>query len=231
MKFITTLAAPLLVAAVVLSPLAVAAETLRQITVTGEGQVAVEPDMATVRLGVSQRAGQPVAAMNAVSASVEAVLARLTQMGIEARDMQTSNLSLYEVETRDRDGNRVVEGYEASNMLSVRMRDLDQVGAVLGAVLQGGANRLNGLEFGLSDPSAARDAARQAAVADALAKAKLYAEAAGVELGEVISLSENSSGAVAEQGLGRMAMMASDVPVARGELTLSQQITLVIALR
>jgi uncharacterized protein YggE len=100
----------------------------------------------------------------------------------------------------------------------------------MGAVLEDGANRFSGLNFGVQVPGPLQDQARQAAVAEALRKAQLYADAAGVELGEVMSISENT----AQYGppMARMAAdMAEAVPIAEGELSLSQSVTLVIALK
>ena len=116
-------------------------------------------------------------------------------------------------------------------MLMVRVRDLSILGEVLDAVARDGANSFEGLTFGLADPAAAGDAARRAAVADARRKAALYAEAAGVALGPLLSFAE-SGGAPVPQMMARaeMAMASDAVPVAPGELTLTQRVTLTYAL-
>ncbi|MEC3859955.1 SIMPL domain-containing protein [Mesobacterium sp. TK19101] len=207
----------------------VQAQELRQITVTGEGVAAAVPDMATISLGVSHRADSAEAAMDQVSQSVAAILDLLPRFGIDARDMQTSGLSLYPVfASASVSGADRITGFEASNGVTLRVRDLDQLGAALEAVLKTGANRLSGLSFGVQEPAPLQEAARRDAVADAMARAQVYAEAAGVTLGPVVSISENGGGYRPEPMM--MAARADSVPVAAGEATISASVTMVFAL-
>ena len=144
------------------------------ISVTGEGIVAAVPDLATVSLGVTMQGDTAAAAMAAGNRALQAVLERLKAAGIEDRDLQTSNLSL-NPNWQSGDGTTapVIVGYIASNILSVRVRDLDKLGAVLDAVVTDGANTLNGISFGLADPDPVLDQARTEAVADARGRAEL----------------------------------------------------------
>ena len=161
-----------------------------RLTVTGQGHAVAAPDMATITLGVSERAPEARAAMDATSDSVAAILDRLAASGIAPRDVRTSDLSLGPVwAQRNTSGEPTITGYEASNQLTVRVRDLDSLGGVLDAVLDDGANRFSGLRFGMQDPQPMEDAARQDAIRDALRKARLYADAAGVPLGPILSIS------------------------------------------
>lgn len=231
MKLLHKMVAPAMVAAMMAVPAAGWADMVRHITVTGEGVVAAAPDMATISLGVQHMADTPEIAMMQTAQASQAVVSRLKMMGIAEADMQTSNLSLHQVENYDRNNQPRIEGYRASNSLRVQVRDLDQLGPVLTAVLQDGANNFGGLSFGLSEPRPAQDAARQAAVKDALAKAALYAEAAGVELGNVVSISEGG-GHDAPMPMMRMEMaVGSDMAVEAGELSLNQQVTVVLELK
>jgi hypothetical protein len=198
------------------------------ITVTGTGTVEAAPDIATLSIGVTTMGETAAAALSANSAQVDAVMARLTAAGIEARDMQTSNLSLNPNWT-GHDGSSTtgptIAGFVASNMLTVRVRQLDGLGAVLDAAVADGANTLNGLSFGLADPAPVLDEARKEAVADARARAELLATAAGVKLGRVISISDGSMPS------GPMPMFRADaaamaVPIASGELGLSASVTI-----
>lgn len=199
------------------------------LSVSGQGAVSAAPDMATITLGVSERAESAKVAMDAVSNSLGAILSRLERFGIAERDIQTSDLSLGPVwNNRASSGAPEVTGFEASNRLTVRVRDLDQLGVILEAALQDGANRMNGLQFGLSEPRPLEDEARRAAVADALAKAQLYAEAAGVTLGPILSISE---GGIAGPQPGMiMAARAEAVPIAAGETGISATVQMVFAL-
>ena len=196
------------------------------LTVSGEGRVEAAPDMAVVRLGVTRRADSPSAALEDMSAGTRAVLSRLREAGIAERDLQTAELTLGPVWHHDRDrGDREITGYEAANMVTVRVRDLDRLGAVLDAAVAVGAERFDGLQFALADPEAARDEARRRAVADALRKAELYAGAADTPLGPVLRIDEGGAPPPRPQTM-RMAEMAMEgVPVAPGELEVSARVT------
>ncbi|MBT8408530.1 MAG: SIMPL domain-containing protein [Alphaproteobacteria bacterium] len=206
----------------------------RQITVTGEGVVEAAPDMATVSLGVVSEARTAAAALRANSEDMAAILARLTEAGIADRDMQTSGLSVNpRWDNRSTSGGRPqITGFVASNQLTVRVRDLAALGGLLDSLVGEGANTLGGVGFGLQEPRPLQDEARRRAVSDARARAGLYTEAAGVTLGEVISIDEMGGGVPRPQALGRMemALSADAVPVAGGELSLRAQVRMVFAL-
>ncbi|MCR8546698.1 SIMPL domain-containing protein [Salipiger sp. P9] len=216
--------------ALMVTPVAALAEDLvPKLTVTGDGRAAAVPDMATVTLGVTAEHKEPGAAMNEASRVAGAILARLDALGIAARDRQTSDIGLQPVWT-DYNSNRAREitGYVANNRLTVRVRDLARLGEVLGAVTEDGANRLSGLSFGLQEPGPVMDDARRDAVADAMAQARVLAEAAGVGLGAVLSISE-AGGGYAPEPMMEMARVSS-VPVAAGESVLTARVTMVFAL-
>jgi uncharacterized protein YggE len=208
------------------------AETPRQISVSGTGRVDLPPDMAMVRIGVTHQNEDAGAAMQQTSDAVALMLERLAGLGIAARDVQTASLSLNPVwrDRPDQQGQPVPWGFEASNVVSLRLRDITMVGDVLDALVADGANRLDGLSFGLQDPEAAMDEARRLAVADARRKAALYAEAAGVGLGQVISLSEAGGGMPRPQMMEMAAMRADSVPVAAGELGVTATVQMMFAL-
>jgi uncharacterized protein YggE len=211
---------------------AVYAETPATMTVSGAAQVQVVPDMATVTLGTTARDSDAVTAMNTTSEALDAIIARLAAHEIAARDIQTSSLSLREDRRWDNQRNaEISEGFVASNQLRVRVRDLDKLDEVLAASLADGANTLSGLQFGLSDPGPAQDEARQQAVRNAIAKAKLYADAAGVELGPVVSISDVASaqgGFAADMPV--MLEAARSVPVAAGEIEAGASVTVIFAI-
>ncbi|MDJ0821879.1 MAG: SIMPL domain-containing protein [Paracoccaceae bacterium] len=208
------------------------AEDMPTMVVTGEGTAFAPPDMATITLGVTAEAETAVEAMNETSEVAAAILARLDGLGIEPRDRQTSDLGLgpiYAEQTKP--GQRVkIVGFRASNRLTVRVRDLAVLGDALGAVLGDGANRLDGLSFGLQEPRPLEDAARRKAVQDALAKAQLYAEAAGVSLGPIQSITEAGNPRPQVEMFRAAPMMADAVPVAGGETGLTSRVNVVFAL-
>ncbi|MFP4451709.1 MAG: SIMPL domain-containing protein, partial [Rhodosalinus sp.] len=124
------------------------AQEERTISVTGRGEVAAAPDMAVIGLGVVEEGETARAAMDAASDAAAAVLARLEEIGIAERDIQTSDLHLSPIWSNPGEGQqRAILGFEASNQLTVRVRDLSGLGAVLDAVVSDGANRFGGLRF------------------------------------------------------------------------------------
>ena len=125
------------------------AEQTRQISVTGTGRVDLAPDMATVRIGVTHQDVAAAEALQQTSDALAAMLERLEALGVAGRDVQTSGLTLNPVwrDSPDRQGQPVPWGFEASNMVTLRLRDLDQLGAVLDALVSDGANRLAGVSF------------------------------------------------------------------------------------
>lgn len=220
------------IAALMLTGPVLAQEMPRQITVTGEGRVAAAPDLAWINVGVTHTAETAAEAVAQMSAGMQGVMDRLTGAGIALADIQTGQLSLYPTYAdSDRyDATPVVNGYTASIAVDVRVRDLAAVGAILDAVVADGANTFGGIRFDLDDPSEAYAAARRAAVADGRAKAELYADAAGVTLGEIVTLSENGGYASPVMAAPRLEADMASVPVAPGEVSYSASVMMVYAI-
>lgn len=219
---------PLMLAASLFAvPGAVAQEAVQpqpKISVTGEGEATLSPDMALITLAVVEEAETARAAMDANNAAMAAVIAKLKEEGIEARDLQTSGLSInpqyvYPNNRNDEEKPRIT-GYEVRNQLTVRIRDLTKVGAILDQSVTLGVNQGGQISFTNEDPSEALTEARKRAVEEAMAKAKTLAEAAGVTLGGVVEISERTSHPQPVPMAGKMmrAEMAADsVPVEAGE--------------
>lgn len=204
-----------------------------RLTVTGQGIAEVVPDMARISLGVTKEATEAGDALDQVAKVAQDIFDRLSQQGIEPRDMQSSQINLspkYDY-NRNSDGPPKLVGFTANTMVSVRVRDLDKLGPIMTAVTADGANQLNGLQFDLQERGPAEDTARTNAVADAMARAKVLADAAGVTLGSIVSIHEGGSRAPAPV-YGRMAMEAakSDMPIAAGELEIGASVTMVFKL-
>lgn len=197
------------------------------ITVTGEGVVTAAPDLATVSLGVTTQGDTAAAAMAANTEALTAVLERVKAAGVEDRDIQTSTLNL-NPNWSNSDGSSmpVIQGYVASNILSIRVRDLAKLGGVLDAAITDGANTLNGITFGLAEPDPAMDEARKEAVAKARARAELLVTAAGASLGKIVSI--NEAGMSQPMPMYRMeaAMADAPVPVAGGEVGVTANVTI-----
>ena len=200
------------------------------ITVTGEASVVVQPDIATLSLGVTTQGTTATEAMAANTAALTVVLERLRAAGITERDLQTSNLSLNPNWVGYDTGAPKISGYTASNQLTVRVRALATLGAVLDAAITDGANTLNGLTFELSNPRPKMDEARRAAVADATARATLLVEAAGAKLGRVQSISEGG-GFMNPTPMYRQEVASAPVPVAAGEIGVNATVTMVFEIK
>lgn len=202
----------------------------RRIIVDATGTVQAAPDMATITLGVTNEDAEAAAAMRATSDAVSQVLARLSDMGIEDRDVQTRDLSLSPVWSgrHNPNGERPeISGFVASNRVFVRVRDLSQLGQIMDAVIQDGANDFGGLSFGLQETKPVEEQARAKAVAEAMAKAQQLAQAAGVALGPVQTISERSGGGRPAPMMREMAMAdAGGVPVAGGEISVSVSVSM-----
>lgn len=205
-----------------------AADPSSKITITGEGRVDARPDMATINLGVQTQGKTAAEALTANSTGLAAVIERLKAGGIEDRDLQTSGLSLGPQMDYSREGKPpVVTGYEATNQLAVRVRDLNSLGGVLDRAVGDGANLFQGLTFGLSESGPALDEARVKAVEDARRKAEMIATAAGVKLGQVIEINEQQTGGDPRPMFRRDAAVAqaASVPVEGGEVSYGVNVT------
>ncbi len=200
-----------------------AAETQRTITVTGEGVVETAPDQATISLGVTTNAETAVEALAANSDALTKVIAQLKAAGVAEADLQTANLSLNpNWSGYDSSSTPTIAGYMAANMLNVRVRDLDELGAILDAAVSDGANTMNGITFGLAEPNPVMNAARARAVSDATARATVLVTAAGGTLGDIISITE---GGTFPGPAPMFRAEASDVPIENGEIGMTASVT------
>jgi uncharacterized protein YggE len=219
-----------LAATLILSVAPVSAQTAppRTLSITGTAQVHAAPDAALVATGVVTESETAAAALKANSATLAKVLDAIRAFGVEAKDVQTSGLSLearYYRPDKPSPGDRPrVIGYTAANTLTVRVRDLVKLGDLLDKVAVAGANRIDGIEFVISNQEGLLDDARRNAVADAKSKADLYARAGGFALGKILTLTEE--GVPSPRPMAR-AMAAGPVPIEAGELTLSVRVRVV----
>lgn len=178
------LALPLLAAAAVAAPAAAAevqiAATGPVVELTVNESVEAAPDIATVSAGVTTQASTAVEAMRTNAGAMSAVVNRIKQLGIAERDIQTTGISLGAMYDYNQQTQRqVFRGYQASNRVSVKLRDIDRTGQVLDALVAAGATDLGGPDWSIDDDTAARAQARRAAFAKARAQALEYARMAG----------------------------------------------------
>lgn len=202
------------------------------ISVTGEANVSLTPDLAQIDGGVTSDAKTAREASEANNAAMGKVLLALKGAGIDEKDYQTSRLSLQpqfaaNYKPSDRAG---IVSFRASNRVTVRIRDVTKVANVIDVLVGAGANEIGGINFTVTQASKHLDEAREKAIADARRKAEIYAKAAGVTLGEPISIAEE--GAPTPVFRGKMAApMAAGAQVAPGEETLSVTVSVSWAIK
>ena len=161
-----------------------------RLDIVAEGEVVRTPDIATISAGVVTQAASAAQAMSENARLMAAAVAALKRAGVADRDIQTSSLALNPQYRYGENKPPVITGYQASNQVSVRFRDIKRAGAVLDALVAVGANQINGPSFGIDKPEAALDEARTGAIAKARARADLYARAAGLSVKRILTISE-----------------------------------------
>jgi len=195
-----------------------------RLDVSAEGEVNLPPDIVTIGAGVVTQAPGAAAAMAENAKRMSATIAALRKAGVADRDIRTSTLSLSPQYRYDKDVPPVITGYQASNQVNVRFRDVARAGAVLDALVAVGANQIDGPAFEVEHPDAALDEARTQAIARARARADLYARAAGLRVKRILSISESGGGYQPPRPMAMMAMARMDkaeTPIAAGEQKLA----------
>lgn len=198
-----------------------------RLDVAATGEVRRVPDIVNINAGVVTQAPSAVEAIRQNAERMAGVRRALEQAGIAARDIQTSNVSLHpEYRYQDNQPPQLV-GYRASNQVNVRFRDIAASGRILDALVAQGANQINGPMLGIDQPEAALDEARTAAIANARARADLYARALGMRVVRILSVSEG--GAMPTPPVPMLRMQAADAGAATeiqaGEQALSVTLT------
>jgi uncharacterized protein YggE len=208
-------------------------EEIPFLSVTGRAEVLVEPDQAIIQLGVRAEAGTAREAQSEINRTIEKILKSLEALGINANQIQTSELSLQPVyaDARNRTyaGEPRTVGYSASYTLSVKTEELSEISSVIDQALEAGANQLRGVRFGLKDEEKARRDALREAVADARKRAEVMAKASGTQLLGILTIIENGA-MVRPPMMARGTVMAAEVggaptPVMPGQVTIGAQVT------
>src|ERR1700712_5624775 len=203
------------------------------LTVSAQGRATRTPDLAVFSAGVASTGKTAGEALSANAADMTRVISALKRAGVADRDIQTSNLSLNPVYAEPRrlpDGSTeqvtpLITGYQVSNTVTVRQRNLAEFGKVIDTLVSAGANQVNGPSFQVDNSDAATDEARIDAVRKARTRAQLYARAAGLKLVRVLMISE-SEAASPQMPMYRSAMKSADsTPVAAGEVALNVSVT------
>jgi uncharacterized protein YggE len=218
--------APALAQTMPVAPAMIPDGTLLDVTATGK--TTRVPDLATIRAGVVTQAATAAAALSDNASRMSAVLSALKRAGIQPRDIATANVSLQPQYRYEDNKPPVITGYQATNNVSIRFRDIAKSGAILDALVAQGANQIDGPNLSLDQPDAALDEARVDAVKHAQARAELYAKAAGLSVSRILTIAEGGeiAGPQPPMPVYRMAAAkAADTQVMPGESDVTVTIT------
>jgi hypothetical protein len=199
------------------APLSVQAAAEKLVTVSGEATVSVPPDAAVIRIGVTSLGKTAHEASDANAKKMTSVLSAIKESGIDERDIQTARLSVQPQYDPNKNGTARLLGFQVTNQVVVKIRDIDKVPTVLDRAIASGANEMSGIEFVVSGQSKLADKARADAISDARRKADIYAQAAGAKVGHVVTIIEEGS---TPPPRPMQAMRAASTPVSPGEQTL-----------
>jgi len=205
----------------------------RTLNVTGSGKTFIVPDIANISIGVHTEGKDAAEAVASNNAQTQKVAQALQGMGVDGKDIQTSNFSIFPQQQFDETGKVIGTIYVVDNTVYVTVRQLDKLGELLSAVVDSGANSIHSIQFNVEDKQAAISAARKAAVENAQAQAEELAQAAGVTLGEVQSINSYSGFPVPvfEGKGGGGGAPAAEVPVSPGQLTLTVDVSIVYEIK
>ncbi len=204
---------------------------VRQISVTGHGEVYVIPDVAYINIGVQNTAETVTEVLNQNTDQAQGIRTALAALGVADLDIQTSSFSIYPMPQYDETGQMTGTLYQASNTVYVTVRDLSKLGEILDAVVRSGANTINGISFDATDTTEAVAEARQQAVEDAQSQAQELVDATDTTLGEVQSIyiygSTTPTSVYDGKGGGGGAMMEySSVPIGTGQMMISVDVSI-----
>jgi uncharacterized protein YggE len=166
----------------------------RTISLAATGAIKTTPDKVDISTGVTTEANAAREALDKNTSAMAKVIEALKGEGIDPKDIQTTNFSVNPVYQHTTDGKLpVIVAYRVTNQVRITLHDTGKLGAILDKVVSLGANQIDSIEFGVEEPEALKDEARKLALKNVTDNAKLYAEAAGVELGPILSISEEES--------------------------------------
>jgi uncharacterized protein YggE len=202
------------------------------LSIGAEARTTRIPDVATLSGGVVTQAADANGALRANAEQMTRVMAAIKAAGIAERDVQTAGISIYPQYRYAENQPPVITGYQASNTVNVKVRDVSRLGKVLDALVASGANQINGPSFEIDEPEAAYDEARRNALKKAQARAEMYAATLGLRVRRIVSINEgggyNPPGPMPMMKMA--AMESADTPVSPGETSLSANLSVVFEL-
>jgi uncharacterized protein YggE len=204
----------------------------RSISLSATGAIKTAPDKVDISTGVTSQAPSAKDALAKNSAAMVQVIEALKGEGLDAKDIQTTNFSVQPLYEERKEGRSpAITGYQVTNSVRLTLHDIGKLGQILDKVVTLGANDIGAIEFGVSEPEALKDEARKLAIGNAAANAKLYAEAAGVTLGKLLTISEDEGMVMPRYASpAPMEMAAKAVPIEAGTATVEVRVHVSYAL-
>jgi len=205
------------------------------ITVSGSGEVNAPPDILTLSIGIEAEGRTVALARTEAAAAANRLIDSLKANGVAEKDIQTTSVNIYPQYFYSPNEPPRITAYTASNTLSVKVRDIDRAGKVIddGVDAAGDTARLQGIAFGVDDPAPLLKQAREKAVADARSRAEAYAAAAGVNVGDVLSIAETNQSyvPVIHYAADDIAGSEKSTPIEPGETTVSVNVNVRFAIK
>jgi uncharacterized protein YggE len=204
-----------------------------EISVTGSSRVLVTPDIAYINVGVRSQANSVAEALDKNKQQAQAIKEVLVDSGIAEEDIQTTSFNVYPQSNYDYQGNITSTYFAVENTVFITIRNLDVLGATLDAVARSGANNIYGINFDVSDKTEAQSTARTLAVESARIQAEELAEAAGVVLGDLVSISTSASSPAPYYGygMGGGGEVYEAVPISSGQIPVNISLTMVFTIQ
>jgi uncharacterized protein len=198
----------------------------RTISLAASGAVKTTPDQVEISTGVTSQAPSAKEALTKNSAAMAQVIAELKGEGLDPQDIQTTNFSVQPLYEERKEGRPpAITGYQVTSSVRLTLHDVGKLGAILDKVVTLGANDIGAIDFGVSQPETLKDEARKLAMAKAAATAKLYADAAGVTLGKILTISEDEGMVVSRYASpAPMEMAAKAAPIEAGTATVEVRV-------
>jgi len=213
------------------STVSAAQEPTCEITVTSGGAASAQPDMAQASIGVQVIAPSLAQATQENDAQMAAVIAKLKELGVADKDIQTTNYNIFPQRNFQNGKSGEITGYQVSDTVQVTIRDLSKISTILDQVTQAGANNIFGVTFGIQDRTKLQSEAIDKAVADAQARAEELAKASGVQLGDVESISQVVTPTPIPFGEATAQAAGSATPIQPGTVQVNAQVQISYAIK
>jgi uncharacterized protein YggE len=199
----------------------------RMISVNGMGKIYLTPDVAYIYIGVQSQDENVGNALTKNNEKAQSIAAKLQELGVDAKDIQTSSFNIYPTQQYSPEGQPTVMLYTVDNTVNVTVRDLTLLGKLLDEVVRVGANSINGINFDVIDRTKAVSDARKLAISDARTQADEIAQAAGVQVDQLYNMSVylNDAPAPMYDNKGGSAMAVGQVPVAAGQMVITVNVS------